>query len=128
MEKYRRSKLRNRILEILRETGSHPHADWVYDKLKKEYPRLSLGSVYRNLSILTEQGMIRKIDFGSSFDRFDANTTDHYHFICENCGSIIDLKLPIDKTLEDRVNQRTNFKTKNHKIQFYGICENCINP
>lgn len=128
MEKYRRSKLRDRILEILRETGSHPHADWVYDKLKKEYPSLSLGSVYRNLSILTEQGMIKKIDFGSTYDRFDANTADHYHFICENCGSIIDLKIPIDKTLEEKVNQTTNFKTKYHKIQFYGICEKCENP
>ncbi len=124
-KKYKRSKQRERILELLGSTVSHPTASWIYDKLKKEIPELSLGTVYRNLNILIEQGLIRKIDFGSTFDRYDADISPHYHFICERCGSIIDLKIPIDGELNKRVEKATNFKTKRHRIEFYGLCDKC---
>jgi Fur family peroxide stress response transcriptional regulator len=84
-----------------------------------------MGTVYRNLNILIEQGFIRKIDFGSTFDRFDANTGPHYHFICERCGSISDLSLEIDKELNARVNEATPFQAKRHRIEFYGFCDKC---
>jgi len=106
-------------------TGAHPTASWIYDKLKGEFPELSMGTVYRNLNILKEQGLIRKIDFGSTFDRYDANTAPHYHFICERCGSIIDLDMHIDKELNRRVERMTNLKTKRHRIEFYGLCDKC---
>ena len=124
-KKYKRSKQRDRILELLGSTVSHSTASWIYDKLKKEIPELSLGTVYRNLNILIEQGLIGKIDFGSTFDRYDANISPHYHFICERCGSIIDLKIPIDGELNKRVEKVTNFKTKRHRIEFYGLCDKC---
>lgn len=91
--KYRRSKQRERILELLRGTESHPTANWLYGKLREEFPDLSMGTVYRNLGILLEQGLIKRIDFGSTFDRFDANIAPHYHFICEECGTIVDLSM-----------------------------------
>lgn len=124
-KKYKRSKQRERILELLGSTVSHPTASWIYDKLKKEIPELSLGTVYRNLNILIEQGLIRKIDFGSTCDRYDADISPHYHFICERCGSIIDLKIPIDGELNKTVEKATNFKTKRHRIEFYGLCDKC---
>ena len=123
--KYKRSRQRERILDVLMSTGSHPTASWIYDKLKGEFPELSMGTVYRNLNILKEQGLIRKIDFGSTFDRYDANTAPHYHFICERCGSIIDLDMHIDKELNRRVERMTNLKTKRHRIEFYGLCDKC---
>ncbi len=126
VKKYKRSKQRDRILELLRSVGTHPTASWIYDRLKKEFPDLSLGTVYRNLNILIEQDLIRKIDFGSTFDRYDANTSQHYHFICERCGSITDLKISIDDELNKRVDMDTNFKTKRHRIEFYGLCDNCV--
>lgn len=125
-KKYKRSKQRDRILELLISTGTHPTASWIYDRLKKEFPDLSLGTVYRNLNILIEQDLIRKIDFGSTFDRYDANTSQHYHFICERCGSITDLKMSIDNELNKRVDMDTNFKTKRHRIEFYGLCDHCV--
>jgi len=125
-KKYKRSKQRNSILELLRSTGSHPTASWIYDKLKKKYPDLSMGTIYRNLNILLEQGLIRKIDFGSTFDRYDSNISPHYHFICERCGSITDIKLPIDDELNKRVDRVTNFTTKRHRIEFYGLCDKCL--
>jgi Fe2+ or Zn2+ uptake regulation protein len=109
----------------LRSTGRHPTADWVYERLKGEFPNLSLGTVYRNLNILMEQGLIRKIDFGSTFDRFDANTGPHYHFVCERCGSIIDLELPVDEALNNRVNRVTPYTARRHRIEFFGICDRC---
>jgi Fur family peroxide stress response transcriptional regulator len=113
------------MLEVLRSTGTHPTADWLYNQLKDEFPNLSMGTVYRNLTILTGQGLIKKIDFGSTYDRFDANTGAHYHFICERCGAIIDLGLPVDEALNERVNRGTRFHAKRHRIEFFGVCDRC---
>ena len=69
--------------------------------------------------------LIRKIQFGSTFDRFDANISPHYHFICESCGLIRDLALPIQQNLNLLVNSSTPYKASRHRIEFYGLCENC---
>lgn len=126
MEKqFKRSKQRDKILELLRSTGSHPTATWLYDRLKKEFPDLSMGTVYRNLNILIEQGLVHKIDFGSTFDRYDANINPHYHFICEQCGSIIDLNIPMYEEINKKVEESTNFKAQRHRIEFFGLCDKC---
>ena len=124
-DKLRPSKQRDRILELLQSTGIHPTAQWVYDRMVKEFPNLSMGNVYRNINILVEQGLIKKIDFGSTFDRFDANISKHYHFVCESCGAITDLHMKYDVTLDEKVNTSTHFHVHTHKIQFFGICEKC---
>ncbi|MBN1561872.1 transcriptional repressor [candidate division KSB1 bacterium] len=124
-KKFRTSKQRNRMLQLLRATDSHPTAEWLYEKLKMEFPRLSLGTVYRNLSLLIDMGLVKKIHFGSSFDRFEANTAPHYHLICERCGKIFDFDLPVDKDILEHAKQRTTFAIRYHKIEFYGICESC---
>ena len=128
MGRYKRSRQRERILELLRSTGGHPAADWIYNELKEEFPNLSLSTVYRNLSVLLDQGLINKIDFGSTFDLFDANTVQHYHFVCERCGVITDLELPVDPTLNDRVNEATPFTARRHRIEFFGLCSRCKEP
>lgn len=93
--------------------------------MKGEFPNLSMGTVYRNLNILIEQELIKRIDFGSTFDRFDANTGPHYHFICERCGAILDLELPVDEALNERVTEATHHNAQRHRIEFFGICERC---
>jgi Fur family peroxide stress response transcriptional regulator len=122
---FRQSKQRIRILELLRSTEIHPSADWLYEKLKNEFPRLSFGTVYRNLSVLIEQGLIKKIHFGSTFDRFEANIKPHYHLICESCGKILDFEMPIYDDLNFQAKQRTNFIIHHHKLEFFGLCEEC---
>ena len=124
-KKYKRSRQRERILEIVRTTNIHPTASWIYERLKEEIPGLSMGTVYRNLNILIDQGFVRKIDFGSTFDRFEANIEPHYHFICEKCGEIFDLDLSIDASLNEMVNKKTRFSAKRHRIEFYGLCDRC---
>ena len=122
---FRQSRQRTRILELLRSTEIHPTADWLYEKLKNEFPRLSLGTVYRNLSILVEQGLAKKIHFGSTFDRFEANIKPHYHLICELCGKIFDFEMAIYDDLNFQAKQLTNFTIRHHKLEFFGICEKC---
>jgi Fur family peroxide stress response transcriptional regulator len=122
---YRRSRQRERILELLKGTDIHPTANWLYARLRKEFPDLSMGTVYRNLGVLTEQGLVSRIGFGSTFDRFDANTQHHYHFICDICGAIIDLDLPADESLNRRVRAASGLEARRHDIQFRGVCEMC---
>ncbi len=125
MKSIRHSKQRDRILEILKDTKTHPTATWIYNELKDEFAGLSLGTVYRNLNILIEQGLVKKIDFGSTFDRFEARIKPHYHFICENCNAIIDLDVPLDNTLNNRIADKTGLTPNRHRIEFFGICNNC---
>ncbi|MCW8797727.1 MAG: transcriptional repressor [Prosthecochloris sp.] len=122
---YRNSRQRTRLLEILRSTDSHPTAAWLYDQLKPEFPALSLGTVYRNLTTLIDQGLAKKIDSGSTFDRFEAKTTPHYHLICRTCGSITDFEKPLFTDLNEVVSSSTDFVIESHRIDFYGICPLC---
>ena len=87
------SRQRECIREFLAGRHDHPTAETVYTSVKKEYPNISLGTVYRNLSLLTEVGEIQKISTGMGPDRFDWNTTPHYHVLCKKCGSVMDLKM-----------------------------------
>jgi len=123
--RYKKSRQRENILEFLRDTETHPSADWIYERLKKDFKNLSMGTVYRNLGILIDQGFVRKIDFGSTFDRFDANVTKHYHFICERCGAISDLEMPFDDMLNRKAAMAGRFEVRHHRIEFFGVCEKC---
>jgi Fur family transcriptional regulator, peroxide stress response regulator len=126
--KYKRSRQRERILHILRNTETHPTASWVYDELKKEFTNLSMGTVYRNINILVDQKLVQKIESGSSFDRFDANTEPHYHFICRECGTIDDLPMGKFEDLADlnaRINRETPYLAEKHRLDYYGLCPEC---
>jgi Fur family peroxide stress response transcriptional regulator len=121
----RYSKQRERLLELLRSSRNHPTASGLYDRLKADFSRLSLGTVYRNLSILMEQGLVKKIDSGSAFDRYEADTTPHYHLICQQCGNIIDfpeLHLP---EINVTINRKTGFEIHHYRFDFFGICHEC---
>ena len=123
--KYRKSRQRERILEILRGTNSHPTADTIYLEMKDEFPDLSLGNVYRNLNILVETNMIRRLDFGSTFNRFDGNCDTHSHFICEKCGAVSDLEINDNFNPEDFIKNSKGKRVKTFTLEFFGICENC---
>jgi Fur family transcriptional regulator, peroxide stress response regulator len=123
--KYRNSRQRQRILEILKETKSHPTADQVYKKLKEEFPELSLGTVYRNLNVLLEQGHIEKLPFGSTFDRFEAKIKPHYHLVCDKCGLVKDFEMPLYAGINKKAEKLGSFKILRHRIDFFGLCKKC---
>ncbi|MEN3038316.1 MAG: transcriptional repressor [Candidatus Kryptonium sp.] len=126
MANRRGSKQREAILRILQSTDIHPTADWIYDQVRKVIPNISLGTVYRNLNLLKDEGLIREVTIqGSSSARYDANLEPHYHFICLKCNSVYDLPahgvgLNIDSYLEGK-----NFEIKFVKIDIFGICDRC---
>ena len=122
---YRHSRQRERILELLQSTQSHPTANWLYGRLRKEFPRLSMGTVYRNIGILIEQGRLSRIAFGSTFDRLDANMKPHYHFLCEQCDSILDLDLPVDESIDGWIGKNQGFVVHHHELEFHGLCPKC---
>lgn len=124
-QKYKRSRQREKILAILRNTDTHPTAGWVYDQLKNDFPNLSMGTVYRNINILLDQNLIQKIEAGSSFDRYDANTNTHYHFFCRECGCVDDLPLEVSEVLESKAKSLTGYEVENHRLDFYGRCPQC---
>lgn len=103
----------------------HPTAEELYEQLKPQYPSLSLGTVYRNLGILEEQSLIRKIVTSGSADRFDGRVRPHPHIRCKTCGRIDDVFLPYDPRLDDDARRRTGYLVEQHDIMFYGICKVC---
>lgn len=125
--KLKRSRQRDQILDILRNTDTHPTASWIYDELKKHFKNLSMGTVYRNVNILIKQGLITKIESGSTFDRFDANTEPHYHFFCQQCDTVSDIPIAMMEELNEKANSVSKHLVKEHQIYFYGLCENCKN-
>ena len=121
----RKSKQKEAILRVLKRTSSHPTADWVYEQVRKEIPNISLGTVYRNLKSLQQEGKLLELDLAGTQGRFDARTDNHYHFRCEQCGRIFDVDGLVDGNLDERVTRKTGFKVSNHRLEFRGLCKDC---
>ena len=119
------SKQRDSILKFLSNTKNHPTADTIYDGLRKEYPNISLGTVYRNLALLCETGDIIKISVPGQPDRYDFTTANHYHFICKKCGRVIDLPKDFMESLNEMANEGFEGVITEHICQFYGYCADC---
>lgn len=113
------------ILEALRRADSHLTADEVYKMVRARLPRISLGTVYRNLETLSRLGMIRKLELGGMQKRFDGNTHDHYHLRCLRCGRIEDVPMEPQTSLEESVEALTGYKILGHRLEFIGLCLAC---
>ncbi len=120
------SRQRDAIMDFLSQRKDHPTAEVIYDNVKKVYPKISLGTVYRNLTLLAENGMVRKLRTRDSKDHFDADLSPHYHFMCNGCGCITDIFLDHAKELEAAANELTQGKITGHEVFFYGTCSSCM--
>jgi Fur family transcriptional regulator, peroxide stress response regulator len=123
--KYKQTKQRDLILSILKGTRSHPPADWIYEEARKSIPKISKGTVYRNLIILLELGEISELNISGTVSRFEARLPSHYHFRCEKCGKIVDVNMPIEKNLNIDASKATGFKVTDHQLEFRGCCKEC---
>jgi Fur family peroxide stress response transcriptional regulator len=121
----RKSMQRDAILRVVKNTTSHPGADWVYDQVRKEIPKVSLGTVYRNLKLLARAGEIQELDIPGGLSRFDGNISNHYHFRCEKCHCIFDIHEVIDLAIERRIARKTGYKITGHHLEFIGVCPEC---
>lgn len=120
------SRQRERIREYVRSCKEHPTADNVYGVMKEEFPNISLGTVYRNLSLLVELGEITKISIDNGPDRFDCNTKPHSHFICTHCHCIQDIEIPEIDCVVEKASEDINGKISAHRTTLYGICKQCL--
>lgn len=113
------------ILEELSKVTSHPTANEVYDMVRKRLPRIGLGTVYRNLELMAESGIILKLEVGGTQKRFDATTDPHYHIRCQQCGKVDDIDIPVHADINEIAAKNSDYQVLGHHIEFTGICKTC---
>ena len=124
----RQSRQREVVLAVVRQTMDHPTAARVFKEARRRLPRISLGTVYRNLKQLAEAGLIREIHCGGLQARFDGNTGRHYHIRCLGCGRVNDLPMSIDLRLEQEAGRAMNYRILGHEVEIHGLCQLCQQP
>ena len=120
-----RTRQRARLLELLRASDAHPTAAALHEQLSLDFPRLSVGTVYRNLEVLVEEGLVDEVPSPRGAMRYDANLEPHHHFSCEACGHIQDLELRLKLDLPARVRRKYRLVPHRFRIDFYGLCRDC---
>ena len=123
-KKLRHSHQRDMIYEYLLQTKEHPSAEMVYEELKSKIPNLSLGTVYRNLKLLEELGMVRKVTTLNNVERYDACCEDHVHFVCSKCGKIIDLP-NLTQEIKDNCFNEVGHNVEWVSLILGGTCSDC---
>ena len=118
----RYSRQRELIYHTVLASHAHPTAEMVYAALKPDHPNLSLGTVYRNLHLLADEGKLRRMPF--PVERFDGRLHPHHHFCCEQCGMVADVDLPYDDSLDAAVGGAVGAVSR-HTTVFYGLCPAC---
>jgi len=108
------------IHQIVRETERHPTADWIFEEARQKMPRISLGTVYRNLNQLEDEGLIRSIT-EDNLKRYDGNLMPHQHLKCKSCGKVIDVDIP-DAYLKSKINKNFQFDVDKVEMVFFGTC------
>ena len=127
MSSLKYSRQRESIKEFLMSRTDHPTADVVYENMKLIYPNISLGTVYRNLSLLADIGEIRKLSSFGGADRFDARTDQHCHFMCTECGAVMDMKAEgVEKLMAQISSEFDQGEISDYNARFFGICEHCL--
>lgn len=121
----RMTKQKRVILDVLRSTHTHPSADWIYEQARKIVPDISLGTVYRNLNSLRDNGEILELNYGSTYSRYDGIADNHYHFYCEKCNKLVDVTIPVYEGLDKMVQDTTGCQVSYHRMEFYGLCNEC---
>lgn len=122
--KRRYSKQRDTILQVVRSTVVHPNADWIYKETRKIIPNISLGTVYRNLSQLVENGNLLKLKDDAQV-RYDGNIDHHDHFRCSNCGKWYDVNI-LDTSALQTFSEKHKFQIKSFNLELEGTCESCL--
>ena len=117
---------RDSILNFLSARHDHPTAETIYLGVRQELPNISLATVYRNLTLLDDIGLIQRIRTGNGPDRFDGHPEPHNHFICRECGRVIDLEMDSIERINDIAGRSFGGTIEGHRTWFYGKCPDCL--
>ena len=118
---------RHAILEYLISSMTHPTADEIYKALEGRFPNMSVATVYNNLRVFREVGLVKELTYGDASSRFDFVTHEHYHIICEECGKIVDFQYPGLDEIEQFAAHVSGYKVSHHRLEVYGLCPECEN-
>ncbi len=116
---------RKLVLDSVTALKNHPTAEEIYNKIKEEYPDISMGTVYRNLNDLALEGRIKKLSVPGTADRFDYITEPHYHMKCAKCGGVFDVRMDYMAALDKAAEKATGFRLYGHQTVFMGECSRC---
>ena len=119
------SRQREMIYEQVMNFPIHPTADEVYYALKDENPNLSIGTVYRNLNLLSDMGRLMKINIANGKDRYDGRTDLHYHMTCTNCGRVFDVELDFEEDITKKILSNEGHTITGVTLNLSGICRSC---
>lgn len=125
MGRLKYSRQRESIEAFLKTRYDHPTADTVYRHIREEYPNISLGTVYRNLSLLASLGHLQIINCGDGVEHFDADTSFHYHFRCKSCGRLLDMKADFNDEINRLASEQSEYTITGHNLVFEGFCKDC---
>ncbi len=124
-EALRKTPQREIIREILNEKNIHPTADEVFRIVRERLPRISLGTIYRNLELMSEQGLIKVTGQGGIQRRYEGNMKEHYHLKCVSCGRLEDAPVETISFPDDSLREKSDFKILGHNLEFLGLCPEC---
>jgi Fe2+ or Zn2+ uptake regulation protein len=125
MTPIKHSKQREAILSELCSRYDHPTAEELYFSLKQTMPNISLGTVYRNLNMLSDDGTIQKLSVGGA-DHFDGNAENHYHLLCTECNRLYDVNMPVMADIEKKAVDYVDGVITSHHLTFIGVCKDCL--
>ena len=112
------------ILELIKNTQVHPSAEWVFDHVRRQFPNISLGTVYRNLGILRDEGLLNSVAGARGREHWDARLDPHNHLICMNCHGIFDLHKGEEPNLA-KIQIENDCQIDHYQLVFYGLCKQC---
>ena len=121
----KRSRQREAILEVLKNTDEHPDACLIYERVRKVIPNISLGTVYRNLAVMSDERDILRLTSDGSSVHYDGNICPHYRAVCRNCGRIEDIFTDFTEELEAFAKKAYKGTIEEHSLIFYGLCSEC---
>jgi Fur family transcriptional regulator, ferric uptake regulator len=113
------------ILEELAKVTSHPTANEIYDMVRQRLPRIGLGTVYRNLELMAESGLILKLEVAGTQKRYDATVSPHYHIRCIRCNKVDDIEIPVQHHINEIATTMCDYQILGHHIEFSGVCHDC---
>lgn len=125
MPTIRNSAQRNLVMKIITGNAMHYTADEIYELAKKEDPKISRGTVYRNLGQLEEMGKLQRIMMPVGPDHYDYKVEPHYHFFCKKCQRVYDAPIPYEVKWNEEAFQKNGFKVEDHQLLFMGECPHC---